>query len=84
MTTPPPDRARTSRAGLLGLGLDGDDGHKRVTQGKEFLLLGGSEETHVRMQGLVQRMHEKLKRSGRSLGDLSTREFQDLAHESLE
>ena len=84
MTTPPPDRWHSARRGLLGLGLDGDDGHQRVTHGKEFLLLGGSAETHERMQGLVQRMHEKLKRSGRTMAELSAREFQDLAHESLE
>ena len=40
----------------MGLGLDGEDGHRRVTRGKEFLLVGGSEETHERMQeeGLVE------------------------------
>jgi hypothetical protein len=69
--------------GLLGLGLDGQDGHKRITQGDDFLLLGGSEETHERMQGMVIRMNEKLKRTGRRYADLSSNEFEDLARDSL-
>ena len=68
---------------LLGVGLDGVDGHKRVTQGGDFLLLGGSEETHERMQDLVVRMNEKLRRKGKSFRDLSEQEFEDLAQESL-
>ena len=89
MTTPRPDRApaaskgSTAPGGLLGLGLDGEDGHRRVTRGKEFLLVGGSEETHERMQDLVMRMNEKLKRRGKSFGELSAREFEDLADETV-
>jgi len=89
MTTPRSDRAPSASAGptapggLLGLGLDGEDGHRRVTRGKEFLLVGGSAETHERMQDLVVRMNEKLKRRGKSFGELSAREFEDLADETV-
>lgn len=89
-TTPQPSkRVRNGRparteSGLLGLGLDGTDGHKRVTQGDDFVLLGGSAETHERMQELVIRMNEKLKRKGKSFRELTTREFEDLAQDSLE
>ena len=75
--------ARTRKGGLLGLGLDGDDGHKRVTRGKDFVLLGGSQETHERMTDVVLRMNEKLKRKGKTYGELSANEFEDLARESL-
>ena len=34
---------------LLGLGFDGKDGHKRYTKGDDFVLMGGSEETHEKM-----------------------------------
>lgn len=77
-------RSSKKDQGLLGLGLDGTDGHKRLTQGDDFVLMGGSEETHERMQDLVIRMNEKLKRKGKAFRDLSEREFEDLAHESLE
>jgi hypothetical protein len=74
----------TTRTGVLGLGLDGTDGHKRITQGNDFLLLGGSEETHERMQGMVVRMSERLKRKGKTFAELSKNEFEDLARDSLE
>lgn len=74
---------RRRKNGLLGLGLDGDDGHKRVTQGKDFVLLGGSQETHERMTDVVLRMNEKLKRKGKTYGELSANEFEDLARDSL-
>ena len=35
--------------GILGVGLDANDGHKRITTGEKFLLLGGSQDTHERM-----------------------------------
>jgi len=38
------------KACLLGLGLDGKDGHTRITTGENFKLVGGSEETHGVMQ----------------------------------
>ena len=57
--------------GLLGVGLDGEDGHSRVTRGEDFYLVGGSHETHERMQGLIIRMNEKLKRRGKRFQDLS-------------
>ena len=67
--------------GVLGVGFDAEDGHKRVTQGKEFLLVGGSRETHERMQDVVMRMQAKLK--GKSFKELSKDEFADLAREAL-
>jgi hypothetical protein len=76
-------RQQPFEGGLLGLGLDGQDGHKRITRGDDFLLLGGSEQTHERLQDMVIRMNEKLKRSGRRFTDLSSTEFEDLARDSL-
>jgi hypothetical protein len=80
----PRSTSTQKQKGVLGLGLDARDGHKRVTQGDDFLLLGGSRETHERMQGMVIRMSERLKRKGKTFGDLSGDEFEDLARESLE
>ena len=91
----PPSGPRTPRAaqdpkaeaklnGVLGLGLDDDGGHHRVTKGPEFHLVGGSAETHERMTDLVMRMRETLKRQGKKFGDLSRAEFEDLARDSLE
>lgn len=72
------------QSGLLGIGLDGDDGHERVTKGDDFLLVGGSEETHERMQELVIRVEERLKRKGKTIRDVDGPEFEDVVRDSLE
>lgn len=82
----PRRKARSKKrivGGLIGLGLDGRDGHQRVTRGEDFLLVGGSEDTHGRMQELVVRMDEHLRRAGRRFSDLTPREFEDLARKNL-
>ena len=37
-------------AALLGLAFDNDDGHTRLTRGDNFVLYGGSHQTHAVMQ----------------------------------
>jgi hypothetical protein len=68
-------------AALLGLGLDNDDGHTRLTRGKNFLLCGGSQETHAVMQETALKINERLDDRGKRLEDLSTGEFRDICHE---
>ena len=63
---------------LLGIGFDGKDGHRRVTQGEGFLLAGGSEATHERMTGTVLRTVEDLGRKGRNLASADPKEVMDL------
>jgi hypothetical protein len=69
---------------LIGIGLDGTEGEKRVTKGQDFVLMGGSRETHEIMQDLVIRMEEKLKRKGKRLGELGDPEFEDLVQDSMD
>lgn len=70
--------------GLLGVGLDNQDGHKRITQGDEFMLLGGSEDTHERMQDVVIRVTESLKERGKRLRDAEPLEVADLLRDAVE
>ena len=72
------------RAMLLGLGFDNSDGKKRITNGDNFCLVGGSEETHERMTETVIRFNEKLSRRGKELQDLSREEVTDWMRESAE
>jgi hypothetical protein len=65
-------------AALLGLGFDAEDGHKRITRGKNFLLAGGSQETHSLMQETAIKINEHLDRSGKQLADVSVRELRDI------
>jgi len=64
---------------MLGIGLD-SDGHKRVTTGPNFALVGGSEETHEVMTEKVIKINEKLAAKGKQLEDVSKEEFEDIAH----
>ena len=71
-------------AGLLGLAFDAGDGHKRITRGKNFLLAGGSEETHLLMRETIVRVNERLDERGQKLADVSVEELRDLIDEVQE
>jgi len=64
---------------MLGLGLD-SDGHKRVTTGPNFALLGGTHDTHEAMTEKAIKINEKLAAKGKRLEDVSREEFDDIAH----
>lgn len=64
---------------MLGVGLD-SDGHKRVTTGPNFVLAGGSQETHEVMTEKVIKINEKLAARGKQLENVSCEEFEDIAH----
>ena len=68
------------KAVILGLGLD-SDGHKRITTGENFALVGGTEETHERMTEKAIKINEKLKERGKQLEEVSRDEFDDIAQE---
>jgi seryl-tRNA(Sec) selenium transferase len=68
------------RALMLGVGLD-SDGHKRLTTGPNFALVGGSEETHEQMTEKAVKINEKIKSRGKRLEEVSREEFDDIAHE---
>ena len=71
---------KKAKAVMLGIGLDAD-GHKRVTTGENFALIGGSEETHDAMTEKVIKINERLKSQGKQLENISGKEFDDLAEE---
>ena len=68
------------KARILGLGLD-SDGHKRITSGENFTLVGGTQETHEVMTEKAIKLNEKLKARGKRLETVSKEEFDDIAHE---
>jgi hypothetical protein len=67
------------KALILGLGLD-SDGHKRLTTGPNFVLAGGSEETHEVMTEKAIKINERLAAKGKQLEDVTHDEFDDIAH----
>jgi hypothetical protein len=70
---------KPGKAVLLGVGLD-SDGHKRVTTGSNFALVGGTQETHEEMTEKAIKINEKLAAKGKSLESVSHDEFADIAH----
>lgn len=67
---------------LLGVGLDNQDGHKRITQAERFSIVGGSEETHGRMTETVVKTFEVLDKRGKSLQNVDGKELSDIIKES--
>jgi hypothetical protein len=73
-------KPKTKKAAvMLGLGLD-SDGHKRVTTGPNFALVGGTRETHDSMTEKALKINEKLAARGKQLHEISRAEFDDIAH----
>ena len=70
---------RLSRRLLLGLGFDCEDGHVRITKGKNFRLYGGSKKTHDIMQEKAVKLNEHLDKRRKTLENLSKKEFSDIA-----
>ncbi|MES1213151.1 MAG: hypothetical protein ABUL64_01055 [Singulisphaera sp.] len=74
-------RQNKPKAALLGLGLDNEDGHTRLTRGENFVLYGGSQDTHAQMQETAMKLNEKLERRGQRLEDVSPRELREIFRE---
>ncbi len=83
-----PSRSQKRKAqelvGLIGIGLDNQDGHIRVTTGEHYVLYGGSQETHERMTDAVIHVTETLRRKGKSLPEASVEEVVDLLRDAHE
>ena len=69
---------RRRKAVMVGLGLD-SDGHKRLTTGPNFVLVGGSKDTHEVMTEKAIKINEKLTAKGKRMGDVSHEEFDEIA-----
>jgi hypothetical protein len=67
---------------LLGIGLDNQDGHKRITTGEQFVLVGGSAETHERMAETTIKTFEELKRRAKRLETVDPRELAEIIDRS--
>ena len=72
-------KSKNQKAIMLGIGLD-SDGHKRVTKGPNFALVGGTQETHEVMTEKAIKINEKLAAKGKQLHEVSRAEFEDIAH----
>ncbi len=69
---------------MLGIGLDGTDGQVRLTRGKNFHLVGGSEQTHAVMQETAIKINEHVDQTGKRLEDVSRQQLSDICNEVRE
>lgn len=76
--------SRKKAAALLGLAFDADDGHTRLTRGENFLLLGGSQQTHAMLQHTAIKINEHLDRQGKRLEDVSIGELRQICRDVAE
>jgi hypothetical protein len=72
------ERDPQKKAHLLGLGLDCDDGHKRITTAKNFSILGGSEKTHDRMTETVCKTFEDIGQKNKTIENMEPQEIADI------
>ncbi|MDQ8182107.1 hypothetical protein [Pelagicoccus sp. SDUM812005] len=63
---------------LIGIGLDNQDGHKRITQAEKFSIVGGSQETHERMTETVVKTFEDMKKAGKQLESIEKQHLAEL------
>ena len=75
-----PRKNDQSKSVMLGVGLD-SDGHKRITKGENFALVGGSKDTHEEMTEKAVKINEKLDARGKQLEDVRREECDDIAHD---
>ena len=71
-------------AALLGVAFDNDDGHTRLTRGKNFFLVGGSQDSHAVMQETAVKINERLDKRGKRLEDVSVDEIRDICRDIAE
>ncbi len=71
---------KAERSVLLGFGFDCDDGHTRITRGKNFYLFGGSKNTHKVLQEKAVKFNEQLDKKQKTLDELKREEFYEIAH----
>jgi hypothetical protein len=63
---------------LIGQGLDNKDGHQRITKAEEILIVGGSPETHEKMQEQAIKFSEESAKKGKKLSELSLNELSNV------
>jgi len=78
------EKSAATVSGILGVGLDATDGHKRVTHTDEMVIVGGSAETHEKMQETAIRFGEELEKRGKTLPETSVREAVELLRKAIE
>ncbi len=73
-------RSRVAR--IVGVGPAAPDGHIRITKGKQYQVVQGSEATHALMNQWCEGIQAKLAAMNKDMKDLSVEEFLRIAREA--
>ena len=71
-------------AALLGMAFDNEDGQTRLTRGKNFLLVGGCQETHAVMQETAVKINERLDKRNMRLEDVPVGDLRNICRDVVE
>ena len=63
---------------MLGIGFDATDGQVRMTRGKNYELVGGSEKTHAVMQETAVKINEHADQAGKRLEEIPSEKIRDI------
>ena len=75
------EKKKEKKSFLVGFGFDHDN-EKRITEGENFILAGGSDKTHSRMLERVFEFNRILKNQyGKKLEDLSREEYYQIVRD---
>jgi len=80
ITSKPKQKANTH---LIGIGMDCEDGHTRITSAEQFSIMGGSEKTHDCMTETVCKTFEDLKHDGKTLENVEESHLTDLLQKNM-
>ena len=68
---------------LLGVGFDSEDGHVRITKGKNYDVIMGSDKSHEFILELIDKIESEIESRGLNLGDITPDEFSQLVEAVL-
>lgn len=69
---------------FIGICIDNDDGHKRLTQAEQFLIIGGSKESHELLTVACLKTFENLKQNGKRLEQIEPDELIAIINKIIE
>jgi len=64
---------------LLGLGMNQEDSHTRITKGDNFCVHGGSDSTHSSMRSKIMRFNKLLQAQGTDLDAATDEQLHEVA-----
>lgn len=69
---------------FIGICIDNDDGHKRLTQAEQFLIIGGTQEAHEVLTVACLKTFQNLKQNRKRLEQIEPDELIEIINRIIE